>query len=128
MLDIKSWMDTVQLKMDNNKTEFIYFGRPRHLEKCIINQIYVNGEIIPSSYITRYLGAYLNSTLNFKEHIKIKCKTAMLNLLKIKVTWKFLTKKASSRAVIAIVMSLLDYANSILVGLAKTSINHLQSI
>ena len=116
------------LKMNDNKTEFIYFGGSRQLKKCFINQINLNGEMIPRSHITRYLGAYRNSVLNFKEHIKIKCKTAMLNLLKIKATRKFLTKKASSRVVIALVMSHLDYANSILVGLPKTSINLLQRV
>ena len=89
--------------MNDRKTEFIYFGGPRQLEKCIVNQINVNGEIIPRSEIIRYLIAYLNSALNFKEHIKIKCKVAMLNLLKIKATRKFLTKKVSSKAVIALV-------------------------
>ena len=33
MLDIiKSWIDAVRLKMNNSKTEFIYFGGPRQLE------------------------------------------------------------------------------------------------
>ena len=75
-------MDSILLKMNDNKTDFIYFGGLKQLEKCIINQINVNGEMIPRSHITRYLGAYLNSTLNFKEHTKIKCKAAMLNVLK----------------------------------------------
>ena len=79
--------------------------------------------MIPRSHITRYLGAYLDSTLNFKENIKIKCKVAMLNLLKIKATRKFLTRKVSSKAVISLVMSHLDYANSILVGLSKASMD-----
>ena len=128
MVDIKSWMDAVQLKMNDSKMEFIYFGGPRQLEICIVNQINVNGEIIPRSYITRYLGAYLNSALNFKEHIKIECKSAMLNLLKVKATRKFLTRKASSEAVIALVTSHLDYANWILVGLPKVSIDQLQRV
>ena len=72
MLDIKSWMDAMQLKMNDSKTEFIYFGGPRQLEKFIVNKINVNGEMIQRSYITRHLGAYLDSALNFKEHIKIK--------------------------------------------------------
>ena len=33
MLDIKSWMDGVRQKMNNSKTEFIYFGGPGQLEK-----------------------------------------------------------------------------------------------
>ena len=95
--------------MNERQTEFIYFGGPGQLDKCIVNQININGVIIPRSHITRYLGGYLDSVLNFKEHIKIKCKAAMLNLLKIKATRKFLTKKASSKAVIVLVMLHLDY-------------------
>ena len=113
---------------NKKKTEFIYFGGPKQLKKYIINQINVNEEMIPRSHITRYLGAYLILTLNFKEHIKIKCKAAMMNLLKIKLTKKFLTRKASSRAVIALVMSHLDYANNTLFGLPKTSKNLLQRV
>ena len=52
----------------------------------------------------------------------------MFNLLKIKATRKFLTKQASSKAVIALVASHLDYANRILVGLPKVSIDQLQRV
>ena len=128
MLDIKAWMDSVRLKMNNSKTEFIYFGGSKQLEKCTTNQINVNGELIPRSQTTRYLGAYLIATLNLKQHIKIKCKTAMLNLLKIKATRKYLTMEACTKAVITLVVSHLDYANSILSGLPKTSIYQLQRV
>ena len=53
------------------------------MEKYLTNTININGEDIQWSNVTRYLGAYLDSTLSFKEHIKVKCKVAMLNLLKI---------------------------------------------
>ena len=72
--------------------------------------------------------AYLNPTLNLKQHIKIKCKAAMLNLLKIKATRKYLTTEACTKAVITLVMSHLDYANSILTGLPKASICQLQRV
>ena len=32
VLNIKSWMDAVRLKMNDMKTEFIYFGGPRQLK------------------------------------------------------------------------------------------------
>ena len=113
--------------MNNSKTEFIYFGGSKQLEKCFISQINVNGGWIPRSQMMWYLGAYLNPTLNLKQHIKIKCKAAMLNLLKIKATRKYLTTKACTKAVITLVMSHLDYANSILTGLPKASICQLQT-
>ena len=69
--------------MNESKTIFISFGGSRQLEKCINNTIIINGEDIQWSNVTRYLGAYLDSTLSFKEHINVKCKVAMLNLLKL---------------------------------------------
>ena len=79
MLDIKSWMDQVCLKLNESKMEFIYFGWPSQLGKCAAT-IDVNGETITRSNVTKYLWAHLDSTLNFKQHIKKKCKAAMFNL------------------------------------------------
>ena len=76
MLNIKSWIGAVRLKMNNSKTEFIYFGGAKQLEKCIINQINVNGEQTPRGQMMRYLGAYLDPALNIKQHFKMKCKAA----------------------------------------------------
>ena len=70
-------MDQVQLQMNESKTEVIYFVGSRQLKKCITNTINFNGEDIQWSNVTWYIGAYLDSTLSFKEHIKVKCKVAM---------------------------------------------------
>ena len=88
MLDIKSWMDQVHLKMNESKTEFIYFGWPSQLEKCTRTSINVNGEEIMRANTTKYLGAYLDSKLDFREHIKVKCRAAMLNIYKIRAARK----------------------------------------
>ena len=94
MLDIKSWMDQVRLKMNENKTKFIYFGWPSQLEKCIGTSININGEEIMRANTTKYLGAYLDSKLDFREHIKVKCRAAMLNIYKIRAARKNLTRSA----------------------------------
>ena len=49
----------------------------------------------------------------------------MLNLLKIKATRKYVTTKACTKTVIALVMTHLDYVNSILAALPKASIHQL---
>ena len=114
MQDIKDWMDQVWLKMNDCKTEFIFFGWPSQLGKCITNSININNEIVERATSTKYLGAYLDSKLDFKLHIQTKCKTAMLNLLKIKAARKNLTRTACNKLVVALVLSHLDYTNSIL--------------
>ena len=70
MLKVKSWMDQVCLKLNEAKTEFMYFGWPSQLGKCAVSTIDINGENIARSEVTKYLGAHLDSALNFKKHIK----------------------------------------------------------
>ena len=108
VLDIKGWMDQVCLKMNESKTEFIYFGGNRQLEKYISHKIDVNGEDIQRVELTRNLGAYLDLSLHFREHKKTKCKADMINLLKIRAARKFLTRKAWTKMVISLVISHLD--------------------
>ena len=128
MQDIKVWVDQVHLKMNNSKTEFIYFGWPSQLEKCITRKIDVNGEEIARADHTRYLGAYLDQKLAFKLHIQAKSRAAILNVLRIKATRKYLTRSACNKLMVSLVLSHLDYANSLLGGLPKASIAKLQRI
>ena len=104
MQDIKVWMDQVHLKMNDSKTEFIYFGWPSQLAKCSINKIDVNGEQITKSNHTRYLGAYLDQQLNFKLHIQTKSRAAILNVLRIKAARKYLTRTACNKLMVALVL------------------------
>ena len=110
------------------KTEFIYFGWPSQLEKCIGTSINVNGEEIMRANTTKYLGAYLDSKLDFKEHIKVKCRAAMLNIYKIRAARKNLTRSACNKLMVSLVLSHLDYANSLLGNLPKTSIRKMQLV
>ena len=76
-------MDAVRLKLNKSKTEFIYFGSGQQLSKCSENTIRVINEAIDRCSTVPYLGGYLDSQLNFKEHIKTKCKSAILNIIRI---------------------------------------------
>ena len=126
MLKVKSWMDQVHLKLNEAKTEFMYFGWPSQLGKCAVSTIDINGENITRSEVTKYLGAHLDSTLNFKKHIKTKCKAAMFNLQRIRAARKYLTRSACNKLMVSLVISHLDYANGLLGGLPKCTIDQLQ--
>ena len=81
--DIKAWMDAVRLRLNESNTEFMFFSSRQQLMKCSENTIKGIEETINRCSTIRYLGAYLNSLLSFKEHIKTKCKSAVLNILRI---------------------------------------------
>ena len=74
MLNIKHWMDMVCLKMNPSETEFIYFGSKQQLRKCVIEDLDVTGDLILRSHSIRYLGAYLDESLNYKQHVNKNAK------------------------------------------------------
>ena len=85
MLKLKAWMDVVRLKLSESKNKFIFFGSRQQLKKCTFNKININGETIQRSDTVKYLGGHLDQHLNFKKHVAMKCKAAMVNIQKIRM-------------------------------------------
>ena len=128
MLNIRSWMDAVKLKPNETKTEFIYFGGRHQLAKTHRDTINNNGEIIKCTNKIKYLGGHLHSSLTFKDHIIAKSKAATINIIKIRNIRKYLNQDTCHKLVITLVLSHLDYSNSMLSGLPDSSINMLQKV
>ena len=128
LLSIKQWMDQARLKMNPSKTEFIYFGNAPQLLKCTIDSINVAGDLILRSDIIRYLGVWLNATLNFKLHVTKKCKAAMVNFIRLRGICHLLTDEAASSLVLSLCVSHLDYCNAALYGLPDITIGRMQRV
>lgn len=127
-VDIKSWMDKNRLKMNTTKTEFILFGFRKQLQKCSTISINIVGDEVTRSSRIKYLGAILDEELNLKLHIQQKCKTAMYGIHRIKSIRSSLTQDAAETLALGIVMSHIDYANAIFVGLPQSSMMKLQRV
>ena len=128
MLNIKHGMDTVRLKMNPSKTEFIYFGGRQHLRKCVTNNLDVAGDLILRSHSIRYLGAYLDENLNYKQHVNKKCQAAMFKSFKIKGIRRLLDIPTAMHLCLSLCISHLDYCNSLLYGLPDSTIKRLQRV
>ena len=122
MLKIKQWMDETRLKMNTAKTEFIYFGNQRQLDKCKTDTIDVAGDLILRTNSIKYLGVQMDSNLNFKQHTTQKCRSAMFNFLRIKSIRHLLDEDTIASLCLSLCISHLDYCNSLLYGLPETSI------
>ena len=66
-------------------------GSRQQLQKCHSQQI--NSENIAKSETIKYLGAWIDSNLSFKKHITERCKMAMWNLQKLKISESFSIKR-----------------------------------
>ena len=74
----------------------------------------------------RYLGAWLDSVLNFKAHVTKKCATAMWNLQKLKLIRQYLDDETCKTLVQSLIISHLDYINALLVAVTQGVILKLQ--
>ena len=70
----------------------------------------------------------MDDVLPFKYHVRMKCKLAMFNLVCIKRLRPSLTVEAANSLVMGLVISHLDYANSILIGVPDVTIKQVQCI
>ena len=122
LVRIKKWIDLNWLKMNESKTELIPFGSRHQLKKCKTKQININGEIVKRSNIIKYLSVFLDELLNLRQHITNRCKTAMYNWQCIRMIRPILTERATSALILGLLISHMDYANRIMIGLPETDL------
>ena len=116
---IADWMTSMRLKLNSDKTEFILFGSRQMLKHTDTSHLNFGTTPIQQSNLIKYLGGHLDSCLTFEEHVKQKCKAAMLNFIKIKAIRPSLTAAACHTLVLMLCISHLDYANALLYGMTK---------
>ena len=126
--EIKAWIDHNRPKMNDSKTEFILFWSGKQLAKCITTELEINGNSIPRSECLHYLGEWMDQHLSFKTHIQIKCKSAAFNLFTLCKIHNVLTRETANLLALALIISLLDYANATLNGLPDCDIDKMQRI
>ena len=128
LVNVKTWMDQNRLKMNDGKTEFMMFASKKQPEKCVTTSIDVNSTIVNCSSIIKYLGAWLDQHMQLYDNIMKKCRTAMMNLQKIKFLHPSLTQDSAHVLVRGLVTSHLDYCNAIFPGLPKVLLKILQKV
>ena len=114
--------------MNNGKTDFITYGTRSCLKKQYLSDIRVGNDVVKGSETIRFLGIILDKELDMKKFIASKARTAYFSIQKIKKIRKYLTEDETKMLICSMVLSHLDYGNSILVNLPKSTLKPLQSI
>ena len=129
--DIQKWMMTNKLKLNDDKTEVVLFGTRQQLEKLESNEefkIKIGCEIIKPVSSARNLGYFMESQLKSKTHITKVCGTSYSTLKNIARICSLLTPEAAKIIVQGLVISKLDYCNTLLLGTSGHQLSRLQMI
>ncbi|XP_052313417.1 uncharacterized protein LOC127906203 [Oncorhynchus keta] len=114
------------LKLNLGKTELLFLpGKDCPFHDLAIT---VDNSIVSSSQSAKNLGVILDNTLSFSTNIKSVARSCRFMLYNIRRVRPCLTQEAAQVLIQALVISRLDYCNSLLAGLPACAIKPLQLI
>lgn len=123
---IRSWMNQHQLKLNDDKTEFLIISGSASQASSVSVQI-GDHRIVPSS-TARNLGVVMNSEATMYAHVSSICKSSYMHIHNISKIKRFLNQSSLERLIHAFITTKLDYCNSLLCGAPLKLINKLQRI
>jgi hypothetical protein len=126
--DIRKWMNSNFLKLNDDKTEFLLFGSHQQLSKINIEHIHIgNSSIAPVSQ-ARNLGAIFDTSMTMKPHISNVIRCSAFQLRNISRIRKYLSRDATEQIIHSFITSRLDNNNALLYGLPANQLYRLQKI
>ena len=125
---ILHWNTQNMLSTNPGKTEVIHFTSRFQKQPIALDTFkFANTDVTVSDKV-RNLGVIMDKNLSFTNHINDMCRKATLAIRSIGRIRKYLPNDGIKRLVNALVMSRLDYSNSLLYGLPKYQIDKLQRL
>ena len=127
-VEVKAWMSSNKLKLNDDKTEAILCGSETSLKKVTLESITVGVSEIPLSTTVRDLGLILDRSLSMVPHINKVVKTCFLHLRALGQLRPHLNRKTANTVAVSLIQSRLDYCNSCLWGLPQSQLQRLQRV
>ena len=115
------------LKLNDDKTEVILF-QPKYKSRQFEFNVVVGDQYFQPSTLVRNLGVFFDDYLTMVKNVNSICRTCYMHLRNIGHIRRCLTIDATKQLVQGLVLSRLDYCNSLLYGLPMELINKLQRI
>ena len=127
VLDIKTWMtaDKLKLHVNDDKTELTVIGTHAQLDEISISEPSIDDVKVSTACNVRNLETWFDNHLSMKTAINKTCQSGLYHLRDIGRIKRFLSFEDRKSIVQAIVMSRIDYCNSLLYGVAATNLSTL---
>ena len=110
MSDVKAWMTSNKLQMNEDKTDVLLVTAKRIVSLQHLPEFMnINGTCVKFRPSVRNLGVNLDSTLSLHQHVMNVCRVAYLELRRINSIRNLLSIDAVKTLVCSLVLSHIDY-------------------
>ena len=127
---IEKLMNYYFLKLNQSKTQIIVFGPESIRNMITINGVFIENDktCVRFKSIVKNLGVFLGVGMNYNEQVKKVVSASFLTIKNISRIKGFLTTKEKCTLLSSLVLSKIDYCNSLYHGINSTLLNKLQIV
>ena len=118
---VMDWMSSNRLRLNADKTQFIWLGTSHFLDVLQINSI-------PANEVVNNLGVYFDPELLMERQVNKLCQVCYFHLRRLRTVRRSLTKESLLTLVHAFITSRVDHCNGVLYGSNGYLLDRLQSV
>ena len=122
----KAWLLRNNLKLNNDKTQIICFTPQKDLNP--IESLTLNSKVIKPVSVFKNLGVLLDSLMTMEKHLNSITQSAYLHIRNIAKIRQYLPLESAKTLTQALVISRIDYCNSLLGNIPLRLSNKLQRV
>ena len=126
--DVKIWMTSNKLKLNDDKTEVMLIRNNKTVIELPEMTLNIYNNIISLDEKVKNLGVVLDHNMSMIPFVNLLSQNLYFQLRKISSIRKYLSDHVTKQLVTSLILSKLDYCNSLLAGLPNDTLNRLQSI
>ena len=125
---VEGWMKSNRLKLNSDKTQFMWLGSRQQLAKIDTKTITIGEHSIESSTSAKNLGVTFDSELGMDLHVNNITRSCFYQLRQLRSIRRSLSTDAAKTLVHSLISSRVDYCNSIFYGATDVVVRRLQSV
>ena len=126
--EIKSFMTTMKLKLNDEKTEVVVIASPTNVHRFRLTELQIGDCTIIPNPSARNIGVIFDSEMSMRKQIISVCRAAYFQLYNLSNIRGSLTQESAETLVMSLVTSRLDYGNCLLYGAPEYLLHKLQLV
>lgn len=126
--ELRRWLTSRWLKLNDSKTELIFFMSKHHLQTCGQATVSIGDSKISAVSCVRNLGVQMDQHLSMVPQVTAICAACNYHLHRLSSIRRYLTTEATKTLIQALITTRIDYCSSLLVNIPAAQLKRLQLI